>query len=108
MEQVSEILDKSRKLPKLVKSRAPLTRSQEKLIASAMDILSNPDASEPAFLARELVQCTLPHRDPGKVESWSRRNGNLTLTLWPGREVTKGGQDTKRNFKHAKRLLRLC
>src|SRR5690349_17189436 len=27
---------------------------------------------------------TLPHSDPGKVEAWSRTNGNLTLTIRPG------------------------
>jgi hypothetical protein len=34
-------------------------------------------------LAREFVQCTLPHRDPGKVNGWKRSNGNLTLILQP-------------------------
>lgn len=90
MEPLGKVLKKSRTLPKLVKAQAPLTRSREKLLDAAVHILGNPEASEPAFLARELVQCTLPHSDPGKVESWTRRNGNLTLTLWPGRDVSKG------------------
>jgi len=37
-----------------------------------------------AFIARELVLCTLPHSDPGDVPAWSRTNGNLTLTIRPG------------------------
>jgi hypothetical protein len=35
-------------------------------------------------MARELVQCTLPHRNPGNVEAWTRKNGNLTLAIQPG------------------------
>ena len=32
-------------------------------------------------MARELVQCTLPHSDPGQVPFWKRTNGNLTLSI---------------------------
>jgi hypothetical protein len=35
------------------------------------------------------VQATLPHSDPGKVEGWSRSNGNLTLTIRPGWDHNK-------------------
>ena len=35
-------------------------------------------------MARELVQVTLPHSNPGDVPAWSRANGNLTLTIRPG------------------------
>lgn len=41
-------------------------------------------AVERGYTARELVLCTFPHRDPGSVPSWSRRNGHLTLILQPG------------------------
>ena len=34
-------------------------------------------------MARQLVQCTLPHSDPGNVPLWTRTNGSLTLTLEP-------------------------
>jgi Plasmid encoded RepA protein len=37
-----------------------------------------------AYMARELVQVTLPHRNPGDVPEWTRRNGNLTLSIRPG------------------------
>ncbi len=36
---------------------------------------------ELAFLARQLVQVTLPHSDPGDVPVWTRRNGDLTLIM---------------------------
>lgn len=43
----------------------------------------NPDR---AYLARELVQCTLPHSDPGKTEVWSRSNGQITLMIDSGKD----------------------
>jgi len=37
-----------------------------------------------AFLARILVQVTLPHRNPKVVNAWGRRNGDFSLTIQPG------------------------
>ncbi len=34
-------------------------------------------------MARQLVQCTLPHSDPGDTPIWTRTNGNLTLVIQP-------------------------
>jgi len=42
------------------------------------------EAGTIGYSARFLVQTTLPHRDPGGVEAWSRKNGNFSLTLQPG------------------------
>lgn len=39
---------------------------------------------EIALMARELVLVTLPHKDPGNVPEWVRRNGNITLAVQPG------------------------
>ena len=39
---------------------------------------------EIALMARELVLVTLPHKDPGDVPEWVRRNGNITLAIQPG------------------------
>jgi hypothetical protein len=55
-----------------------------KLAEAAAEILERPDKAEIAYLARELVQCTLPHRDPGDAPAWVRRNGNFALVLQPG------------------------
>lgn len=55
-----------------------------KLISIAGDIRLDPDKAESAFIARQLVQATLPHKNPGNVPAWSRKNGNLTLTIRPG------------------------
>jgi hypothetical protein len=35
-------------------------------------------------MARQLVQATLPHSDPGDIRAWKRTNGNLTLLIRPG------------------------
>lgn len=60
-----------------------------KLICAAGDIRLDPDKTESAFMARQLVQATLPHKNPGNVPAWSRRNGNLTLTIRPGWDYKK-------------------
>lgn len=85
MESVSEILAKTPKLKRQIKAVAPLTRSQEKLIDAATVIRMNPGDAEAVFMARQLVQCTLPHSNPGnKLLAWTRRNGNITLSIKPG------------------------
>jgi len=43
-----------------------------------------PSAHQQALVARELVQVTLPHTDPGNVPVWQRSNGTLTLSMRPG------------------------
>jgi hypothetical protein len=58
----------------------------ERYLEAACDIHQNPYEGEAAYTARELVQVTLPHSNPGNVPLWSRKNGNLTLTIQPGQE----------------------
>jgi hypothetical protein len=48
---------------------------------SDQGVLAPIDDVELAFLTRELIQLTLPHRDPGDVPLWTRTNGNLTLVM---------------------------
>ena len=53
-------------------------------VAKSVEWLWSPDSSdevELAFLARSLIQVTLPHSDPGNVPLWIRKNGNLTLVM---------------------------
>jgi hypothetical protein len=70
-------------LKRMVRDFAP-TPARLKLVEAAAEIMERPDAAEAAFLARQLVQCTLPHSDPGNVEAWQRRSGNLTLVIQRG------------------------
>lgn len=61
-----------------------LSPQKMKLLSIAEDIRLDPDKTESAFIARQLVQATLPHKNPGNVPAWSRKNGDLMLTIRPG------------------------
>ena len=74
----------------LVPSRQPavpdeareLTPIQQGLLDAAANIRERrPNPPDLAFMAKHLVQVTLPHRDPGEVPFWSRTNGDLTLVM---------------------------
>ena len=41
-------------------------------------------------MARQLVQATLPHKNPGDIPAWTRRNGTLVLTVQPGFDGKRG------------------
>lgn len=61
-----------------------ITPAQRKLIEAAAEIMGDaPSARDRAFMARQLVQCTLPHRNPGNVPAWTRTNGALSLVIQP-------------------------
>ena len=60
------------------------TSAQQALIEAAMALREQPDDIELAFMARQLVQCTLPHTNPGQVPRWLRRNGHSVLIVQPG------------------------
>jgi hypothetical protein len=69
----------------------PLTRAQSKLIdASVLIFREAATKKDAAFIARELVQATLPHKNPGDVPLWKRTNGNLTLAIQPGMNIKTG------------------
>lgn len=63
---------------------------QNKLQIAAEAIRLDPDKAEAAFIARQLIQATLPHRNPGDVPLWKRKNGNLTLGIQPGMNLETG------------------
>jgi hypothetical protein len=63
----------------------PASKRQQRQATEAAKIYAAlPTPEDIVFLARELILCTLPHSDPGDVPAWSRKNGNLTLTIRPG------------------------
>jgi hypothetical protein len=76
-------------LKTVVKKTAPPTRAQLALLDAAAAIQEAPDAVERAFMARQLVLCTLPHSDPGNVEAWTRRTNNGSLTIQRGWDAEK-------------------
>ena len=83
---VGDVLIKSPAL----KVATALTPHVLKLLDAAEAIRSEPDAAEAAFMARQLVQCTLPHANPGNVPLWKRSNGNLTLGIQQGYDLQTG------------------
>ncbi len=74
--------DEAEAAPEVKAKKTSLTSA--KLTKAAAAIAARPDKAERAYLAREFVLCTLPHRDPGKVSAWVRQNGNYALALQPG------------------------
>jgi hypothetical protein len=48
------------------------------------------DEIERAYMARQLVQCTLPHSDPGNIPVWKRQNGHFVLSILPARDTETG------------------
>lgn len=64
---------------------AKITPQARRILDAAVEIAGDaPSDQDKAFLARQLVQTTLPHTDPGNVPVWSRTNGNITLTIQQG------------------------
>ena len=61
------------------------TRTVGRILDAHAAITEAPEASptDLAFMARQLVQATLPHSDPGEISVWKRTNGRLTLTIRP-------------------------
>src|SRR5438874_151511 len=61
---------------------AIVTRHQTQLIEAASQIMEYwPGRDELAYMAKHLVQVTLPHSDPGDIQAWTRTNGDLTLVI---------------------------
>lgn len=69
----------------------PLTRAESKLLdASAVIFGDRATASDAAYVARQLIQATLPHKNPGNLPLWTRTNGNATLGIQPGFNLKTG------------------
>lgn len=62
------------------------TRQKQKIFDAAQAIIQDPgDGNDAAWMAHQLVQATLPHREPkGNPPEWYRTNGDLTLSIRPG------------------------
>lgn len=70
-------------MPRARKAARRSSPVMERLMDMAVDMRQEPDAFDTAYMARQLVQCTLPHSDPGNVPIWTRRSGLLTLAIRP-------------------------
>lgn len=65
------------------KNKAKNIRS---LLEQSFDIrdVSTEEAGSLAFMAKVLIQATLPHKDPGDVIAWGRQDGDFSLIIKPG------------------------
>lgn len=67
---------------KRLKEKRSIDRILE--MSAAIHSVPIPSSRDKAFLARQLVQVTLPHSDPGDIPIWTRKNGNLVLSIRQG------------------------
>jgi len=50
------------------------------------------EAGTIGYMARALVQATMPHKNPGQVEAWGRRNGDFSMVMQPGYTMNKSNE----------------
>lgn len=68
-----------------------LSADQQKLIEASVTIFGEPATrKDAAYMPRELVQVTLPHKNPGNVPIWTRSNGNHSVGIQPGYDLKTG------------------
>lgn len=67
-------------------AQAPRQHRQRLATALQVEHESAQEAGTLAYQARLLVQCSLPYRRQ-LMNEWTRRNGNVTLTLWAPKEI---------------------
>ena len=61
-----------------------ISSQKMKMLVGVGEIRLDPDKAESAFMARQLVQATLPHKNPGSINVWERSNGNFSMFMQPG------------------------
>ena len=61
-------------------------KNLDKLITKALAIEAQEakEAGRLGFMARVLVQATMPHSNPGNVQAWGRENGAFSMVMKPG------------------------
>ncbi len=71
-----------------------LTRSIKNLIEDslAIEAESAKEAGKIGYMSRSLIQATMPHKDPGNIQAWIRKNGCFQMILQPGLIVDKNGE----------------
>ena len=60
--------------------------------AIAIEARDAKEAGALGYMARALVQATMPHKNPGKVEVWGRRNGSFSMVMQPGYTIASNNQ----------------
>ena len=87
---ISDAVAKLRERIEINDERKRLTPAQRQLLDHSATIFGEPAAKKnTAFMPRELVQITLPHKNPGDVPAWKRSNGNLSVVVRAGWDAGK-------------------
>lgn len=68
-------------------------KNLDKLVSDALAIEAEAakEAGALGYMARALVQATMPHKNPGPVNVWGRRNGDFSMVIQPGYTLDKSG-----------------
>jgi hypothetical protein len=71
-----------------------ILKSNIKLLNEAVNIEAQAarDVGAIGYMARMLVQASLPYSDPGDVPAWGRRNGAFSLVMQPGMSLDDDSQ----------------
>ncbi len=103
MDHVKDIIDFAN-IPKL-------TKRESRLVMAADHIHQNPahhKSSDVSYWPRGLIQCTLPHSNPGNVPAYARRSGDFYLLIEPGHRMDrKSGQIVSWGYPYGS-YPRLC
>ena len=83
MQPIGDIITMS-DLPKRIKRESRLM-----LAAGEIHDLTTLERDDVAYWPRGLVQCTLPHSNPGNVRAYVRRSGNYFLMIEPGTKIDR-------------------
>ena len=79
-----ESVFEQRQIPLIERSEDKnLSPVERRWLDSMVDIRDKPTDFSRSFFARQLVQCTLPHSNPGQIPIWERVNGDLKLSIRP-------------------------
>jgi hypothetical protein len=73
-----------------------IPRSRLKMLNFATYQEANPEDSNIGFSARLFAQVSVPLRNPGAVEYYERRNGNVVLTMSPALITEKDGSRVRK------------
>ena len=70
-----------------------VSKNLSRFITKALEIEAEEAKGSGAlgYMARALVQATMPHKNPGQVEAWGRKNGEFSTIIQPGYKIGKNG-----------------
>ena len=90
--------------------RKPIKRESRLMLAPGeIHDLTTLECDDVSYWPRGLVQCTLPHSNPGNVRAYVRRSGNYFLMIEPGTKIgRKTGELGNHGFPRTARTRAWC